>query len=264
MSPSVVCYPQPGKAKSLMVLEAFATGCGVATGNWPLIHHGQPAELEVGGAAAFYGVVGIERLFYEARDGGRDWYYADNSYFDCVRQSFFRVHKNGLQASTLMKPNYDRLRQLGLEIKPWRRDGRHIVVVMQSPHFMSNVATWSGGSDVWQEKTLLALKQHTDRPIVVRHWNRDKAERARSLQQDLEGAWALVTHMSAAANEAVLAGVPVFVTGPCAALPMGLSQVEQIETPRRPDGRQEWAAGLAARQWSLDEMRQGIAWRTLQ
>lgn len=211
----------------------------------------------------FYGVQGIEDLFGAARAGGFDWYYADNAYFDCARGTHFRVAKNALQLGGTVAPDWKRCAALGLEEQPWQRDGRHIVVVMQSAHFMREVAQWPGGADGWQRLVLQTLKKHTDRPIVVRHWERDKARRASSLHQELKGAWAVVTHMSAAANEAVLAGIPVFCTGRCAALPMGLSDLTQIEHPRRPDGRQEWAAMLAARQWTLEEIERGEAWRAI-
>lgn len=255
MSPSVVCYAQPGKEKSRVILEAFAAGCRGDV--WPI----HPGELEAA-PAAFYGVVGIEDLWRAASARGR-YFYLDNAYFDCARGTHFRVGRDEVQLARLATPDWPRLNALRLDIKPWRRDGRHIVVVMQSDHFMEKVAAWPGGALGWQEHVVRTLRAHTDRLIVVRHWTRDKLERAKTLQHDLDGAWAVVTHMSAAANEAVVAGVPVFVTGKCAALPMGLSQLEQIESPRRPDGRQEWAAGLAGAQWTLDEFRSGAAWRTL-
>lgn len=212
---------------------------------------------------AFYGVVGIEDCFHLARQSGRDWFYIDNSFFDAARGKQYRVGRNELQLSRPVTPAWDRLAALNLKIEPWRRDGRHILVVVQSVPFMTGVVRWPGGVLGWQQHVLEALRVHTDRLIVLRHWSRDKTERAKTLHHDLQDAWALVTHMSAAANEALLAGVPVFVTGPCAALPMGLSQLGQIETPRRPDGREEWAAGLAARQWTLAEIRRGMAWRAL-
>lgn len=254
MSPSVVCYPQPGKAKSRLLCEAFAKGCG-----------GRLEEAGVlrDGPAAFYGVVGLERLFAAVRRASQPYYYIDNAFFDEARQVYYRIGKNALQFGGPGAADFARFAALELEVQPWRRDGRHIVVAAQSEHFMRHVAGWSGGALAWQEHVLVTLKKHTDRPIVVRHWSSDKAERAQSLQQDLQGAWALVTHASAAANEALLAGVPVFVTGPCAALTMGLSQLEQIEMPRRPDGRREWAAMLAAQQWTVDEIRSGIAWSAL-
>jgi hypothetical protein len=240
---SVRCCPQPGKAKSRLVLDALASGAGGDDPN---------------GLPAFFGVVGIESDWRAARMSG-DFLYCDNSFFDATRGNYFRVGVRELQ-TVAKKPDWDRRAKINLGIQPWRRGGTHIVVVCQSQHFMTVVADWPGGAPAWQQHVLLTLKKHTDRQIVVRHWSSDKTERAQSLRQDLEGAWALVTHMSAAANEAILAGVPAFVTGPCAALEMGLSQIERIEHPRRPDGRQEWAARLAASQWTLDELRSGF-WR---
>lgn len=85
----------------------------------------------------------------------------------------------------------------------------------------------------------------------------------RTLQEDLKDAHCVVTHMSAAANEALIAGVPVFVTGLCAASPLASGSLKEIEHPRYPSGREEWLAGLAGAQWTLDEFRRGIAWRAL-
>jgi hypothetical protein len=253
-SPSVFCYPQPGKAKSRRLCDALAAGAG-----------GQVVEaareLEPG-PAAFYGAVGIEHLLRAAQARG-GWYYSDNAWFDAARGTHYRIARDALQDLAPAPPDWERWRALGVEIAPWRRDGRHVLVVLQSGYFLREVAGWPGGIDGWQDAVLRKIAAHTDRPIVVRHWQRDKAERAKSLAAELKGCWALVTHMSAAANEALLAGVPVFVTGPCAALRMGLSQLEQIETPRRPDGRAEWAAGLAARQWTVEEIAAGMAWRAL-
>lgn len=243
MNRSVRCCPQPGKAKSRLIVEAFAAGFG-----------GHKDD----GVPTFFGVKGIEALWKSARDSG-SYFYIDNAYFDVARDTYFRVGRNKLQDWSF-GPDYGRLAKLELTIKPWRRTGKHIVVVMQSPHFMEHVAGWPGGADAWQVEVLYKLKKYSNRSIVVRHWSPDKPALARTLRDDLEGAWALVTHSSAAANEAVLDGIPVFVTGQGSALPMGLSMLEQIENPRTPDGREAWAATLAANQWTLDEMRRGAAW----
>lgn len=235
----LVCYPQPGKTRSRLVLEALAAG-------W-----------RGGDATAFYGVVGIEAKFSEARAG--TWLYGDNAYFDVARGRFFRFTRDAFQVSGEMRGDPRRVATLGLEFRPWRRDGRHVVVVEQSVHFLEV----SGAGEAWLRKTIETLGTHTDRPLSVRPWSRDKAGAAATLAADLEGAWALVTHMSAAANEAILAGVPVFVTGRCAASPMASGALTEIERPRYSSDREEWAAGLAASQWTLDELRNGTAWRRL-
>lgn len=207
-----------------------------------------------GDAAAFYGVVGIEDRFQAARAG--EWFYGDNAFFDKLRGRFFRFARNGFQVSGLQPPDFSRL--AGLAPGPWRR-GRHVVVIEQSPHFL----TLSGAGADWLARTLAAIGKATDRPVIVRPWSRDKAGAAATLAADLEDAHALVTHMSAAANEALIAGVPVYVTGPCAATPMSSGGIEEIERPCYPEGRLEWLAGLANSQWTLDELRDGTAWRRL-
>jgi len=231
--------PQPGKARSREVLQAFAEG-------W---HDGD--------GSAFYGIVGIEEMFERARREGT-WFYGDNAFADHLRGTFFRFAKNAFQVSTLQPPDHARAKAQGVTVRQWQR-GRHIVIVEQSAHFLN---LCSAGAD-WLKRTLVELGKLTDRPLRIRPWRRDKSKAAQSLQADLQDAHALVTHMSAAAVEALLAGVPVFVTGPCAATPMASVPLAGIESPRYPDGRELWAAGLANSHWTLAELREGMAWRRL-
>lgn len=247
----LVAYPQPGKAKSLAICGAFAKGCGGR------VNCSSPI-LEPGAAACFFGVVGIEHLLRLAIAEQREYWYGDNAFFDRGRGRYFRFARNCLQLHTIAEPAHGRLKALGVTVSPWKRDGGHIVVVEQSAHFMSLV-----GHNLWLLDVVSRLRHLTDRPLRIRRWSRDKAKAAAGLRDDLRGAWALVTHMSAAANEALLAGVPVFVSGMCAALPMASGDFSNIETPRYPDGREDWAAGLAGQQWTMDELRNGTAWRTL-
>jgi hypothetical protein len=252
-------YPQHGKAKSIQLVGAFVNGARAAGVRGKLIHPDR--GLEPGVPAAFYGTIGIEPLFRQARDSV-EWFYIDNAFFDYGRGEYFRVGRNAFQRA-LRTPDYARLDALCAPIAAWTRAGGHVLVVEQSDYFMRELVGWPGGGPGWRDYVLEKLRAHTDRPIKIRTWRRDKAAAAAGLAADLAGAWALVTHASAAANEALLAGIPVFATGACAALELGLSQLEQIEAPRRPDGRREWAARLAASQWTENELRDGTAWRAL-
>jgi hypothetical protein len=246
----LVCCPQPGKAKSREILEALRAGYQKAAS----------CTVDRRGIVAFFGVVGLERDFLDVgRDTDRDYLYGDNALVDGLRGKFFRFARNALQISTLQPPDYRRRIAQRLFVRPWQRDGRHIVIVEQSWHFLR----LCGIGDDWFYQVASQLAQVTDRPLRVRRWRRDKGNLAATLQEDLRGAWALVTHMSAAANEALLAGVPVFVTGPCAATPLASGPLSAIEDPRYPDGREEWAAGLANSHWTMDELRDGTAWRRL-
>lgn len=246
------CYPQPGKPKSAAILRRFAIGFGAQIETEP------GSELRKG-AAAFYGVVGIEHLLRQARTDNREWFYLDNAFFDRGRGDYFRIGHNRLQHDGIGKPDYQRMKKLGIEVKPWKRNGRHIVVCAQSDHFLREVCGIKGGLVGWLGATLATIRAHTDRPIIVRDWSASKAELRNSLQADLQDAWALVTHMSAAANEALLAGVPAFTTGVCAATKMGYTNLHNIEQPCRDGDRAEWAAVLCGQQWTLTEIEDGIA-----
>lgn len=214
---------------------------------------GAPAALAPG-AAAFYDIRGLEHLWRRAIDDGRRWYYLDNAYFDAARERFFRVGVEALQAMRgLERPDWTRWKALGLAVRPWQHGGAHIVVCRQSGEFLA-----LQGAPGWLGRTLAALEARTDRPIRVR----EKGD-PRPLAADLAGAWALVTHSSAAAVEALLAGVPVFCDGPCVARTMGADDLDRIEHPRRPEGREIWAAALAGLQWTAEELADGTAWRRL-
>lgn len=242
----ITCYVQPNKAKSRQVLEAFAAGCG-----------GRVASTEAfslePGAAAFYGVrPGWVRLWQQARAEDRTIYYLDNAFFDDTRETHFRVGRNVVQQYRFPQREYPPFRRA---IAPWREGGEHIVLCPQSDEFMRTVETFSEQWVAWVSRR---LRMCTTRPLVVRK----KGER-RPLRQDLVGAWACVVHMSAAANEALVAGVPTFTTGLCAASLMSRNDLSMIERPLYPEGRAEWAAAVAAHQWTLAELAQGKCWDLL-
>jgi hypothetical protein len=247
---TVTAYPCAGKKKSFEICLAFVRGCGgqIGTSHRP------------GGAAVFYGIDSSNAAVWKAvRASGQDFFYVDNSVFDSARQTQFRVTKNRLQHTGLGISDGKRFRALGVEIKPWRTAGEHIVVCPQSAPFMRTVANYEGGD--WTANMLARLRAETTREIRLRSWSPDKGKSAATLGQDLISAHALVTWSSAAAVTAVLAGVPVLVESQdCVARPMSGQDIGALPTP----DRENWAGILADNEWSLDEMRKGIAWQHLQ
>lgn len=236
-----------------MWCAAFAAGCGGAIED---VIEGGGAVLR-DGPVALFGSPRLWPLLTRARAEGRTWWYGDKAYLG--REAYYRITRDAFQHDGSGQAGPERFRRTGWRVRPWRSGGGHVLVCPPSEAFQRLMGT--GG---WLPATLATLARHTDRPIRVRakppHHLRDRDP----LAPHLEGAHAVVTFMSNAAVEAVLAGIPVFVTGRCAASAMGLADLALIESPLRPDGREQWAWNLAANQWTLPEIRAGLAWRMLQ
>lgn len=146
----------------------------------------------------------------------------------------------------------------GVTLAPWRQDGDFIVVVPPS----DSVARLFG-LRFWLPRMLSRLEKCSRRRVVVS----PKSDREKSpLAERLEGCYAVVTWTSNVAVEAVCLGVPAFTSPWSAAAPVSgrLDEIERdLATPWRGD-RRSWAAGLAAGQFTVDEIASGAARRRLE
>lgn len=256
IAPVPVTYVVPGEATSPRFGAAFAAGCG---GRCVSVSHG----LQLGDFASFC-TPPTWSLLAEAQQSGRDWYYGDHAFFGASRGRRFRVSRNAYQyqptPESLRAATPAAFRQLHISPHPeWRRNtGTSIVICPNSPGYMQRFGIHA---HEWTMAVADQLGRLTDRPLVIR-W---KAQaRARPLYVDLHDAWAVVVFDSASAIEAIVAGVPVFVLAAHAsARSMGLADLTQIESPAYPAMREPFLWDLAAHQWSIDELRSGIAWKAL-
>ena len=238
----MTAYPVANKAKSRAICNAFIQGAP----------SGQKGNV-------FYGVDQTNiHDWRRCSSSGETWWYVDNSYFDKTRGTHFRVTQGALQHSGQGESSGERFKGLALEIKPWRENGDHIVVCQQSDSFMRDIAGWK--SD-WLTEARRSMMLSTNRRLRIRTWDRDKARVAATLPNDLKNAWALATYSSAAAVTALLAGVPVACcAGVCYS--MGVRVID-VEHPLYPPDRERFFGVLADNQFTLDEMKSGVAWKAL-
>lgn len=172
-------------------------------------------------------------------------------------------------------------RDLGIELKPWRTNGNHILICLQRN------GGWSMGNiDVqeWAISTINEIRKHSDRPIVIRAHPGDKAAREYldprnpkckikfsksvrlsnniNLVDDLKDCWAAVNYNSSPVVGAAIEGVPIFVCDPsksqCAEI--ANTDLSKIENPSIPD-RQQWVERLSMFHWNFDELRSGECWK---
>lgn len=210
------------------------------------------------GPAAFYGtskfVLPVMRAI---RERGQDFYYIDNGYFRPSRHrekdysGYYRITKNAEQHDGSGLADPARWNALGIELEPWRPRGEYVLVICQSKTYFEMRGLSHGG---WLWQTLADIARLSDRPVIVRAKPTRHTKR-RDIRFDLDKAWCVVTHTSNVAVDAVVKGIPVYVTGQCAASVMA---GDDIDEPRLPD-REQWAWNLAANQWTLDEVRTGWA-----
>jgi hypothetical protein len=166
-------------------------------------------------------------------------------------------------------PNRDKsvLRKYGINIEPWRTTGDHILVATQSEAFYQHRMGIS--RSVWVTGLCATLGKYTDREIVVCHKPAvkdlapDQAHNP-SFEPLLKGSWAMVTHSSSAAVRAVCEGVPVFSDLEAMAAPLGNVDLSGVESPVLAGNREQWLANLLSNQWTYNEMRRGVCWRSLQ
>lgn len=235
---TLIAHPVPGKAKSAELCQAFIEGA--------------PPGAE---GHVFYGVKeGNRHAWQQVQRSGEPFYWIDGSYFDRTRGQRFRVTLNRQQHTGQGDSDGQRFRELRIKVfdEGYPAPPGWVVAVPQSPVFMLLTARDPG----WLERELEPLRAAAKRggaPIRLRPWTSDKPAAITTLHADLARARLLVTHSSAAAVEAVLAGVHVKVSPMSAAYGLGPA------LPSAPE-RQAWASVLADNEFTREELRSGHAW----
>jgi hypothetical protein len=203
----------------------------------------------------------------------RSFRYMDSGYFGNKPSDtnpngwkfWHRVVDNNLQHGTVIPRPGDRWERFKIPIESRRQGGAILIAAPDAkPCIFYGVEF-----DTWLSQTIAAIKQHTDRPILVRERNPDARFRTHNTFADRarDNVHAVVTFNSVAATESILTGVPAFVLAPCnAALPVSNTDLSKIEQPWFPDSDQvyAWASHLAYGQFHIDELKNGTAARILQ
>lgn len=185
---------------------------------------------------------------------------------------YYSVGLNGLNGHADFKNHLmpgDRWQALGVELKPWKTDGKYIVVCGQKNQ---DIAIGNQIPRVWAQRTIRAIQAITTRPVIFRPHPLDPAQKRpigvphsehSTLAEALSEAWACVAYNSNSLVEALIQGVPAFALGP-GSMVDGVcnTDLSQLADPVRPD-RQQWAHSLAYAQWTINEMREGLPWTHL-
>lgn len=244
-----VSYGVTGGLTSNTFMKAFAQGCGGTLS--------YNDSMLLPGPMALFGDPSFFRLLHHAIDVGRDWYYGDHAYFK--RRVYYRITKNRWQHSMQGEATPARWERLGVRVQPWRTKGDKVLLCPQSPPFYP-----LHGMDhaQWVRETMKTLQQYTDRPIEIRY-KPGGAQTEEQFRRSLRDVHAVVVYTSVAGAQAAIHGVPCFATHECVSKHFGTDDLSLIETPVMPDDRERMAWLLADNQWTIEEIRAGLAWEKL-
>jgi hypothetical protein len=217
----------------------------------------------------------------------KDFYYMDTGYFGNFsspgnpsgKKRFHRIVKNDLQKHWLENHPSDRWEEIcridsRYQWKGWKKQGNKILIIVpnkKSCVFYGYDTAKSRDPEpedktTWLMNTIETIKKHTDMEIVVREKGSRSSRQQHSIFDALdEGVFATVAFNSIAALESVIYGVPAFVTVPCAASPLALTDLTKIETPYYPEESliKQHCWSLAYGQFTFEEIENGTAHKIL-
>ena len=165
------------------------------------------------------------------------------------------------------------------QLLPWKQSGNVIVICGQ--HHNSHQWREKPGMKSYFKNCIEEIRRYTDKPIVIRPHPRnivhnfpvEKYDHVRvnlpkrdwgtyddtDFKKILKSTWAVVNHSSNPAMEAVIHGIPVFVSEKSLCHDVGNTDLSDIMHPAMP-ARQNWANRLAYTEWFTEEFREGKPW----
>lgn len=253
----VVCLSEVSKSRPRKIAESMSQGIA-ASGDRPFIQSGGFRSADV---VVAYGWKRVQEY--------RRWpafFYADLGYWGRER-GYYRFSLNNWSPEAYVSAGHSsrRFEALGLNIKPWRKDGREIVVAGSTEKACRDHGLVY---QEWERRVIQRL-QGCGRPIVYRPKPNDNKATdipgavmdRRSISDALDTAYAWVTHHSNSAVDALLAGVPVHCeTGAGATLSVPLDCISDAPLL---EGREQFLFDVAWLQWNYEEMKSGECWRHL-
>ena len=250
-------------------INMFAKGCNttpINTDNFVYENSKDPIVLR--------GIL-KKKIIHQCWKDGRDFYFIDTGYFGNESTTanpngwkyWHRIVKNDLQHGEIIPRPDDRFKRFNKQFNPWKKTGTKILIAAPDEKPCKFYGTTQ---EEWIKQTVDTIKQHTDRPVIVRERSKNRIDRVihNTLQEALDDdVFALVTFNSVAAIESVFHGIPAFTLAPAnAASPVALQDLSKIDTPYYPDQDKlyAWGCHLAYGQFHVNEMKTGKALEMLQ
>ena len=264
-------FRENGALNSTEVFDAFSTG---------LKHLGHQ-EHEDFDVAVIWSVLWHGRM----KNNQPVWEYCQKNNVPVIvlevggikRGTTWKVGLNGINRDAVFgNSDMDSTRadKLGLHLKPWRENGKFILICGQHDKSLQ----WQDMPRMskWLMSIIDEIQSYIDMPIVFRphprcrlesiehqyhNVYRDEPIRLDNTYDDFnlsfKDVYAVVNWSSNPGPQAAIAGIPVF-TGPSSlAWPIANQQLSQITNPNKPD-RQQWLNDYAWTEYTINEIENGV------
>jgi hypothetical protein len=209
-------------------------------------------------------IIHNEALLRQRMADQQPFWFIDTGYTNFLtgRKTWHRLVKNHIHHAVPDRVYpADRLSLLESFPWPWRTGGSKILVVENSAkHFELDGRHLAH----WRNRVKYALEEYTDRPIEFRGKNPDRKTRD-NLYELLcaNDYYCVITDASAAAVEAIWAGIPVVTLNTHITTPVARSNLADINDLYRGD-LGNWLCALSYHQFTKEEMFNGTAVNLMQ
>jgi len=201
--------------------------------------------------------VGNENILVEKIDKNLPFWFIDSGYSNFLEpnKKWHRLVRNHLHFNTDFVSPVNRLSNFPSFPRPWRKDGKTILIVEPGP-FAASIFHTEAKS--WRDQIVNELRKYTDRPIEFREKTNKKIRKS-LYKQLLEGDYyCTVSINSNSAVESIWAGVPAITLDKHVSNPVTRNSLDQInDLYYGPLGN--WLAWLSYCQFTFDELMDGTA-----
>ena len=277
----ILFYKNPQQTKHQRIIENLYNSCPWGKKLLDTNTFGSNLRLnQKAKAIVFAGMIRGDGLIFKwCKQHGKRFFYIDHAYLNRgynpdPDNEWFRVTDSDFLWNKMEHRSSDRWDQYfgnSNIIEPWRLGkGKNILVLPPSQATQYLFPK----SKLWLDQTVRTIKRYTDKPIIIREkptqqiisannqiLKRLNFAHAKTIEQELEDAYAVVTYNSGVTVNALLKGIPVFCDQNNAAAPLSF-KMEEMGTYILKD-RQPWLHQLVYHQFLTREMLNGKIWLDL-
>jgi hypothetical protein len=201
--------------------------------------------------------VGNENIIVDKIDNSLPFWFIDSGYTNFIEpnKKWHRLTRNHLHFNNQFVAPADRLKNFAEFPKPWRKEGKKILIV-EPGEFAASIMHVNVKS--WTESVVTELKKYTDRPIEIRS-KINKKTRISLYKTLLQGDYyCTISINSNSAVESIWAGIPAITLNKHVSNSVTRNNLAQINDLYY-GSLGDWLAWLSYCQFTYDELMDGTA-----